>query len=282
MLAMLVLGPTWGLRKLLGVFFLLPVLAPLALLGPRSAGAYLLCGLLVAGYVALCVALGRRKITVDDAGLVHHGLLGVRRVPWREVAHYTYATGVPKLTFWDDSSFTDWIFDRLIRFVTRRFRGRVVVHLHSGEPFAIDGEHYHLAPALEELAARLHATLGARGERFEPLTLGDDAVVLSSGSGPTPGTAAGDGARLPLLAIHHVVVDDCLRFFREDSDDRDDAVLTVPLAGVRNGLLLLQRLAERSLALEIDADASLPPSLVRAIADARARHQAMPRATARA
>jgi hypothetical protein len=267
---MLVLGPTWGIRKVLGVYFLLPVLAPLAAFGPRSAGAYVLSGLFVAAYVALCVVLGRRKITIDDDALTRHGTFSVRRVPWREVSHYTYATGISKLTFWDNSNLFDWLGDLLIRRVTRRFRGRFVIHLHSGEPFAVDSEHYHLEPALEELTGRLHAVLGPRGDRFDPLTLADDAVLVNAGRGA--------GTRVPLLALHHVVVDHYLRFFRDDSGDLADAVLAVPLAELRNGLLLIQRLAERSLTLEVDADASLPPSLVRALAEARARHQAMPRA----
>jgi hypothetical protein len=266
MLAMLVIGPTWGLRRTLGAFFLLPILAPLAVFGPRSAAAYVLSALGLACYLGLCVALGRGKLTVDDAGLARHGLFDVRRVPWREVSHYTYATGIRKLTFWDNSDFSDWLLDRFVRFVTRRFRGRLVIHLHSGEPFPLDGDAYHLEPALDDLTARLHAVLGPRGDRFDPLTLEADAIVHAS------------GARLSFLAIHHISIDHCLRFFRDDSDDLDDAALTVPLADLRNGLLLIQRLAERSLPLELDADATLPPALVRALADARARQKALPRA----
>lgn len=270
---MLVLGPTWGLRKAIGVLFLLPALAPLAVFGPRSAAAYVLSALIVACGVGLCVALGRGKLTIDDSGLARHGLFGVRRVPWREVSHYTYATGIRKLTFWDDSDFSDWLLDLFVRFVTRRFRGRFVIHLHSGEPFPIDGDAYQLEPALDDLTARLHAVLGPRGERFDPLTLDTDAIVHTSGT-----STSGSSSRLSLLAIHHVVVDHCLRFFRDDSEDLDDAVLAVPLADLRNGLLLIQRLAERSLLFEVDADATLPAPLVRAFADARARREAMPRA----
>lgn len=265
MLSMIELGPTWRLRRWLGLVFVLPVLAPLALFGPRSGGAIFLSVLLVAGYVALCVALGRRKITLDDAGLALHGLLGVRRVPWRELAYYSYATGVRKLTFWDDSDFSDWLIDIFVRLVTRRFRVRVVLHLHSGDPFVIDGDFFHLEPALDELMTRVHAVLGDRADRFEGLTLEDSALCCPRG-------------RLRLLDIEEISLDRSLHITTVEGVPWEGAWYSVPLHELRNGAHFIQRLAERTLPIKVDASVTLPAAVRQAIADARARQLAMPRA----
>src|SRR5688572_21381190 len=53
-------------------------------------GVKIVCAVLVVALIGLAIALGKRKLIVDDRGVTAKGVFGLQRVDWNEVDHYTF------------------------------------------------------------------------------------------------------------------------------------------------------------------------------------------------
>ena len=74
-------------RVLLG-FLVAMVVIPLAVVG-KIIGA-VVAVVLVAGFIALCVAMGKRRLILDERGVTAKGISSSKHVRWDEVDHYTF------------------------------------------------------------------------------------------------------------------------------------------------------------------------------------------------
>lgn len=258
------------MRVVLAVLIVAPSSLPLTFAQSARSIALALAGLAL--FATLAYALGRRIIVVDDRGFTLRGWLGVRHVPWREIEHYTYDTGIAKTRWnWWTTALSDWLFDNVIRFFQRRRRAALTLHLLSSETFWIDGDAHRLVDALDLVMDRLHAHLGARAS-FQPYEL-------------EGGELRGPAGAVSVLAITRVEITNRVTFFIStgestgDSDEEDDEPWGQrALEDIRNGDLFLLQLAERGLPVEIDHTVTLPSKVSDAIAAAAARQRAMPKA----
>src|SRR5262245_21883401 len=49
-----------------------------------------ICAAIIVALIALAVALGKRRLVVDERGMTAKGAFGLTRLEWDEVDHYTY------------------------------------------------------------------------------------------------------------------------------------------------------------------------------------------------
>lgn len=255
------------MRVVLAVLIVAPSSLPLAFeLSARSI-ALSLAGLAL--FAALAVALGKRILVIDERGFTFHGWLGKRHVPWREVTHYTYASGIEKTHWWNTDTF-EWIADHLLRFLQRRRRVTVTLHLLSQDTFTLDGDAHRLADSLDDVMERLHAhvlqRLGARPS-FEPYLIDEGFLRGPTGS-------------LSVLVLERVAVDNRITFIAAIDGDTEKWSQS-ELGDVHNGDLFLLHLIERGLPVDLDRTVTLPSKIAVAASAAAARQRALPAAQVR-
>jgi hypothetical protein len=260
---MIELRPTWWVRVVLAVVIIAPSVLALGLAVNAKTVAFLLFSIAFVAFVAY--AVGTRVIALDDRGLTFHGWLGNRHVPWREVAYYTYASGVEKKHWWNTDTF-EWAADHFFRFFERRRRVTLTLHLLSRDTFTIDGDAHQLATSLDAVMDRLHAHLGARPS-FEPYLIDEGYLRGPTGS-------------LSVLALDRIAVDNRVTFI-SSIDGTTEKWSQSELREIRNGDLFLLHLIERGLPVDLDRTVTLPSKIAAALEAAEARQRAMPVAEAR-
>jgi hypothetical protein len=240
-------------------------------------GIKIVCAVLVVALIGLAIALGKRKLIVDDRGVTAKGVFGLRRVDWNEVDHYTfwsmdqtavYAAGAQGGVIGVIIALGVMSAVRAARKTeggNRRFRqGQLVLVTTSGKRLAIDNRYVRAGEALERAFAELHPRLRAKAHDFSPFALGDTELRHTN-----TGT-------IGLADIQHIGAAGT-RLTIKKSDKRL-AWVGVPMKRIKNVMLFIELLAERGLVIKADAEVFVPSTVLDKLRAASARQAALPQA----
>ena len=202
----------------------------------------------------LMFALARRRLVVDEGGFTVRGLFGTREVAWREVAHYHY---------WSQHLLKA---GALTRFLMRRPHRRVTherlsVMPYGKPPIHVDPRYANVAGVLDALFAQLHARVKPE---FVPFALTDTELVHRT------------KGRLPLADIERVdVVGATISVIRRG---KRLAWVSESMARVKNGMFLVEKLAERGIVVSANPLLFVPAGVLEKVRAAASRQAALPQA----
>lgn len=202
----------------------------------------------------LTVALARRRLVVDDRGFTVRGLFGTRQVLWREISHYHY---------WSAHMFKA---GAVTRFLMRRPHRQVsherLVIVPVGKPrIHVDPRYAKVDGALDALFAQLHTRVKPD---FQPFALSDTELVHR-----TKGTLA-------LADIERVdVVGAVISVIRRG---KRLAWVSESMARVKNGMFLVEKLAERGIVVSANPLLFVPAGVLEKVRAAASRQAALPQA----
>ena len=233
--------------------------------------------LLTAGFIALAIVLGKRKLILDERGVTAKGAFGVKRVDWNEVDHYTYWSMDQQMMYAGSGqgALGAIIIIGIIAAVrafrkdankgNRRFaQGQLRLIAKNGTKLAIDNRYNKVADALDLVFNELHQRLRAGTPDFAPFALGDTEL-----------RHAKKGA-IGLADIQHVGAGGT-RITIKKSDKRLSWV-SVPMKRIKNVLLFIEVLAERGLVIKANAEVFMPPTILDKLRAAASRQAALPQA----
>ncbi len=260
----------------IGLVLLALIPGMLLVIVPSAAGK-IISAVIVAALLALAIALGKRRLVVDERGVTAKGVFGKTRVDWDEVDHYTY-----------------WSMDQTAAYAAgaqggaigaivvigivaairatrkskngnRRFaQGQLVLVSRGGVRLPIDNRYARAVEALDRAFAELHPRLRAQTPQFMPFALGDTdlrhekkgtiglADIQHIGAGGTRLTIKKNGKRLSWVSV--------------------------PMKRVKNVLLFIELLAERGLVIKANAEVFMPPTVLDKLRAAASRQAALPQA----
>jgi len=264
-----------GSRVAIG-FLVLLVVIPTMLLG-KAVGAVIGLGL-IAGYIALCVAMGKRRLVLDERGVTAKGMMNVRRIEWDEIDHYTfwsmdqqavYAAGGQGGAIGVLIVLAVVAIIRKLRKNTthdnRRFaQGRLTLVSGAKLSLPIDGRYKNVGPALDRVFAEMHPRLRTRTTDFAPFTITDNDLTHvkkgTLGLADVEKVGAG-GARITIK-----------------KRGKRLSWVSVPMKKVKNVMLFLEVVAERGLVVNANAEVFMPPTVLDKLRAAASRQAAMPQA----
>lgn len=215
----------------------LALLATPALVMAGAAAAWLPGAAIAGGAALLWTGLARRRLVIDESGVIARGLLGQRALAWGEIRHYTYWMG-------------------------RYGNMELVLHGRDGRWILIDARYRGVAAASARIIATLHALHGERAT-FAPFTIEDEGLRHAK---------AGllRWKQLEIVKLDHQQP----QRMRVLQHGKALAWVSEPLTEVENSVLLLERLAERGVVVEVP-----PVQLVtERLRDMLAARAALPRA----
>jgi hypothetical protein len=215
-----------------------------------------------AGYAAAWLVIGRRRVVVDHDGVTWRGLGGAGRLGWDDVDHYRYWSGHVSGPGRD-------LRDRLVDARTATVVGTRHHLVLQGETHqvVIDSSLYGAERAVGRVLAELHPRLRSRGPLdLAPFTIRDDGL---------------HHAKAGLLAwvdVEKITLSNELPpRLRVMKHGKAFAWASEPLGEIRNGMLLLEELAERGIAIDPGHQALITEPMLSSMA----RSRALPTATAR-
>jgi len=265
-----------GSRVAIG-FLLLIVVLPVMILG--GAIGLAIGGVIIAGFIWLCVAMGKRRLVLDERGVTAIGMRGERHLDWDQAHHYMFWSMDQQAVYaagGQGGAIGVIVVLAIVAIVKavrksknehRRFaQGRLTL-VGADVTIPIDGRYKDVGNALDRVFAELHPRLRARPKNvtdFAPFTVTD--TELSHVKKGTLGLAdvekinAG-GARITVK-----------------KRDKRLAWVNVPMKGVKNVMLFLEIAAEHGLVVNANAEVFMPPTVLDKLRAAAARQSAMPQA----
>lgn len=266
-----------GSRVAIGFLLSLVVLFPLLAFG-KVVG--LIAGIVaLAGFVWLCISMGKRRLVIDERGIEVKGLMSTRRIEWDDVGHYTFWSMDQQMAYaaGGQGALVVLIIMAIVA-IARRLRkdkrenrrfaqGRLTVLQRDGQSIKIDSTYKDVHLALDRVFAELHPRLRARagGEsEFGPLTVtATDLVHVKKGQlGFSDVEKVGvGGARITVKKRGKML-----------------SWVAVPMKKIRNVMLFLEVIAERGLTVDAKAEVFVPPSVLDKLRAAASRQAAMPQA----
>jgi hypothetical protein len=265
-----------GTRVALG-FVLLLVVLPLALLG-KTIG-IVISAALVAGFVALCIAMGKRRLYVDERGVTARGMSSQKQLAWDDVDHYTYWSMDQQAVYVHGGGGQAGVAGAIIVLVIfaivrglrkskaqhRRFtQGRLVLVGKDGTQIPLDARYTDVALALDLAFAELHPRLRQRPLDFSPMTLTDTELRHTK------------KGVIGLADIEHISVGGQQLAIKKR--DKRFSWASAPMRKVKNVMLFLEVLAERGLVVKASADVFMPAPVIDKLRIASSRQAAMPTA----
>lgn len=271
------LTPSAGSRVAIGLLLLL-LLIPVVLIG-KVIGAII--GLvLTAGFIALCVAMGKRRLVIDERGVTAKGMTSVRRIEWDEVDHYTFWSMDPQAVYaaGGQGAIGVLIVIAIVAIVrklrktkndNRRFaQGRLTLVTTGGKvTIPIDGRYKKVGEALDRVFAELHPRLRERPSAltdFAPFTVTDSELKHEKKGTLGLGDVQHVGAASARITIK--------------KRDKTFAWANVSMKKVRNVMLFLEVVAERGLVVKANAEVFMPPTVLDKLRAAASRQASMPQA----
>lgn len=265
-----------GSRVALGMLVLL-IVAPTMLIG-KAIG--MVIGLvLIAGFIALCVAMGKRRLILDERGVTAKGMTGIKRIEWDEIDHYTFWSMDQQAAYAAGGGGAIGVIILLAvvaiakalrkdKHENRRFtQGRLTLVTAGKVTLPIDMRYKDVGPALDRVFAEMHPRLRVRPDAatdFAPFTLSD--TELRHAKKGTLGLAdvekvGAGGARVTIK-----------------KRDKRFSWVSVPMKKVKNVMLFLEVVAERGLVVNANAEVFMPPTVLDKLRAAASRQAAMPQA----
>jgi hypothetical protein len=262
-----------GSRVALG-FLLLLIAVPVALLGGAIGVA--IAGVLTAGFTALCIAMGRRRLVIDDRGVSAKGMSATKRIAWDDVDHYTYWSMDQQAVYVSGGQgaiaaiVVLGVF-AIVRAVrrnkqsNRRFtQGRLTLVARDGTKIPLDARYKDVASALDLVFAEIHPRLRQRPLDFSPFTITDTELHHTK-----KGT-------IGLADIQHVGAGGALLTIKKR--DKRFAWASAQMKKVTNVMLFLEVVAEHGLVVNANTEIFMPPSVLDKLRAAASRQAAMPQA----
>lgn len=271
------LTPSVGSRVAIGLILFM-LLVPIVLLG-GAIGA-IISVVLVAGFIALCVAMGKRRLVIDERGVTAKGMTSVRRIEWDEVDHYTFWSMDPQAVYaaGGQGAIGVLIVIAIVAIVrklrknknaNRRFaQGRLTLVTGGGKvTIPVDARYKNVGEALDRLFAELHPRLRERAAdltNFAPFTLTDTELTHDKKGTLGLGDVQHVGAASARITIK--------------KRDKTFAWANVSMKKIRNVMLFLEVVAERGLVVKANPEVFMPPTVVDKLRAAASRQAAMPQA----
>jgi hypothetical protein len=202
---------------------------PVALVAADTA-AWAVFAIVAALYALAFVAIAKRQTIVDDTGIHARALIGQRDLAWDHIDHYTYWSGRvralgPRQVVIDDASVIGT-------------RHALVLYGKDGKRVRIDSRFRGAPAAIARVLDEVHTRLGERA-RFEPFAIADDGLHYGERVLPWP----------QLEKIHlDAQLPPRLRAMKAG---KAFPWATCSMAHVHNGVLLLERLAERGVTIDL-------------------------------
>jgi hypothetical protein len=214
-----------------------------------------------AAYVGAWLAIGRRRVVVDHEGVTWRGIGGSGRIGWADVEHYRYWSGhirgIRPLP------------DRLVDAGTATVVGtrHHLVLQGDGRCVVVDSSLDGAERAVGRAFAELHPRLRARG----PLDFAPFAILDA-------GLHHAQHGLLPWVEVEKIALSNELPpRLRVMKHRKAFAWASEKLGEIRNGMLLLEELAERGIAIDPGHQSLITEPMLSAMT----RSRALPTATAR-
>lgn len=264
-----------GIRVLLVIMGVL--LVPMAIV-PLPLVVRIVFGLCAALCLFMAVAVGKRRLVVDENGVSAKGVFGEKRVAWNDVDHYT---------FWSMDMNTAYaagaqggLIGALVAAAVvtavnaaknagtqsnRRFnQGRLTLVTKAGVKLPIDRRYKGVIDALDYSFNELHARLRGATQDFSPFAISDTelrhtkkgvlglADIEHVGCGGSRISIKKRGKRLAWVGVH--------------------------MKNIKNVMLFIETVADRGLVIKANAEVFMPPTVIDKLRAAASRQAAMPQA----
>ena len=261
--------PTKTARRIIGY----PIIA-LALVLAFLAGTtgIIVAVALVTGYVFLYIKLGSARIFIDDVGVTHQGVFSTKKIRWDEVRRYRFVSIDPTANAGAGAG-GGLIVILAIAAVkaiqkkggNRRWKaGRLTLHGDHNYKVAITSRFADPDAALDRAFTELHARLGG-GTEFGALSF-DGNVLRHSKKG-----------ELTLPEIESVIISGNGMISIRKVGKRL-AWASTTMARLDNPVLLFDRLADRSIKLDMSQEVFLPHPTIALLANAATARANLPKA----
>jgi hypothetical protein len=263
-----------GSRVALG-FVLLLIALPTALLG--KAIGVVIAGVLLAGFIALCIAMGKRRLVLDERGVSAKGMSSTKHIAWGDVDHYTYWSMDQQAMYVNGSQggaigaiIVIGIFAivkalKRSKHSNRRFtQGRLTLVGKDGTTIPLDARYKDVAAALDLVFAELHPLLRERPLDFAPFAITDTELRHAK-----KGT-------IGLADVEHVGAGGAQITIKKR--DKRFSWASAHMKKVKNVMLFLEVVAERGLVVKANTEVFMPPSVLDKLRAAANRQAAMPQA----
>jgi hypothetical protein len=261
-------------RVLIG-FFLMLIAVPVALLGKGIGIA--IASALVIGFIALCVAMGKRRLVIDERGVSAKGMSSTKQIAWDDVDHYTYWSMDQQAVYVNGGQggaigaiIVIGIFAlaramRKNKQNNRRFtQGRLTLVGRDNTTIPLDARYKDVAAALDLVFAEVHPRLRQRPLDFAPFVITDTQL-----------THAKKGS-IGLADVQHVGAGGAQLTIKKR--DKRFSWASAHMKKVKNVMLFLEVIAERGLVVNANTEVFMPPSVLDKLRAAANRQAAMPQA----
>jgi Bacterial PH domain len=251
------LRATRGAPFVVGLLAALPI-AMIAMLPEKMT--VLVCGAVACAMVAVAIYLGFRRLVVDEDGVATRGLFGARRIGWDDIVGYRFwsyelkpqggraaqaALVIGAIGYLERGGRARGADNR--RFGTGAGTGRLTLIGRDGTRIAIDGRYRDVVSVLDRIFAEMHRRLRAEARQsFAPFAFDGSALRFR-------GNRALELGEIELISV----TNDKLAVRKRGA--RLSWVAT-SMKRVDNGVLLLEELARRGVAVQASAGVFLPKS----------------------
>lgn len=263
-----VLVPTKTTRRIIGY----PLIA-IALVLAFAAGklGVILAIAIVAGFIALYVKLGKARLVVDETGVEHRGIFSTTKIRWDEVRRYRFVSIDPTANAHaNGGGLIGALAIAAVKALqttggNRRFKaGRMTLFGDGAHKVTISSRFQGCEAALDFAFAQLHPRL-AGSTQFGDLAFdGTTLRHVKKGEltiGEIESVYVGADGNLGIRKVGKRL-----------------AWATVPMLRIDNPVILFDRLADRSIKLDMSEEVFLPHPTIQMLANARAARANLPKA----
>jgi hypothetical protein len=263
----IILRPTGFTRRVIG-YAAVPFALGICAAGPIGIAVGVAT---LAGYVALCLELGRARLIVDGEGVAVQGAFSTRRLRWEQIERYSYVSLDPNNhgAVGAHTGVAGVLLVAAASVLTKKTghrtfsSGRLVLY-GAGQAVKIGARYQDLPPALDQIFARIHP-------RLPPST----AYGLLSFDGTT--LAHAKAGALTIAEIDKVIVGDTGEIVIRKVGKRLSWA-TVPMAKVDNVMLLFERLIARGIEVQLSQAVFLAAPTLQLLAAATTARASLPAA----
>lgn len=269
------LTPATGTRIALG-FLALLIALPVAVLG-KTIG-LVIAAAVVAGYIWLYIAMGRRRLVIDERGVTAVGIRSTKQLAWDDVDRYTFWSMDQQAVYANGGqagvigAIVVVAVIAVVRAIRRRGKaqhrrftqGRLTLFGKDGTKLPLDARYRDAALALDRAFAEVHPRLRQRPLDFSPFTL--TATQLTHAKKGTIG----------LADIEHISVGGAVVVIKKR--DKRFGWASSHMMKTNNVLLFLETAAEQGLVVKANADVFMPAPVIDKLRIASSRQAAMPSA----
>jgi hypothetical protein len=268
------LTPSKGTRIALG-FLVLIIALPVAILG-KTIG-LVIAAAVVAGYIWLCIAMGKRRLVLDERGVTAVGIRSTKQLAWDDVERYKFWSMDQQAVYvqgGQGGAIGAIVVVAVIAIVRamrrnkkqhRRFtQGRLTLIGKNGTSIPIDARYRDALLALDRAFLEIHPRLRQRPLDFSPFKM--TATELTHAKKGTIG----------LADIEHIAVGGGLVVIKKR--DKRFGWASSHMMKTHNVLLFLEMAAEQGLVVKANADVFMPAPVIDKLRIASSRQAAMPAA----